>query len=227
MGRSFSPRQLAFALDHSESFARDDFIAGNTNAAALGLIDRWPDWPARVVALVGPEGCGKSHLASIWAEESGARVLSAGLLAHVDPTTALATGALVLDDLSPRGLDERSLLHLLNLAREENVFVLITTRSAPLAWPVEIRDLGSRLRALPSVELAAPEEKLLRTLIVKLAADRQLTFDGSLVSYLVTRIERSFAGARDAVVRLDEEAMRQKRPVTRALAAELFRAPAH
>jgi len=63
---------------------------------------------------------------------------------------------------------------------------------------------------------------LLRSLIVKLAADRQLTVDEALVNYLVNRIERSFAAAHAALVRLDEEAMRQHRPVTRALASSCF-----
>lgn len=224
---AFSPRQLALSLSHDESFAREDFIAGAANSAALALIRKWPDWPDRIVALVGPEGCGKSHLASIWADDSGARVLSSRLLSAIDPTTALSTGALVIDDLKPGGFDERMLFHLLNLAREEKAHVLITARSAPAAWPLDIRDLHSRLRAMPVVTLEAPEEKLLRTLIVKLAADRQLSFDSALISFLVTRIERSFAGAREAVSRLDQEAMRQKRPVTRALAAELFRPSTH
>ncbi|MBV9955887.1 MAG: chromosomal replication initiator DnaA [Pseudolabrys sp.] len=227
MSAQFASRQLALALGHDESFARDDFISGAANAAGLDLVERWPDWPSKIVALIGPEGCGKTHLATIWAEATGARILSAKLLSEVDPTAALATGALVVDDLAPNGLAERALFHLLNLAREENVFVLLTARSAPSSWPIEIRDLQSRLRALPAVAMAPPEEKLLRTLIVKLAADRQLMFDGSLVSFLVSRIERSFAGAREAVNRLDQEAMRQKRPVTRALAAELFRPSAH
>ena len=136
---------------------------------------------------------------------------------------ALATGALVLEDLEPAGLDERALFHLLNLAREEGVYLLITARTAPAAFPVTIRDLASRLRAVPAVTLAAPDDTLLRALIVKLAADRQLTVDEALVNYLGNRIERSFAAARAAVARLDEEALRRQRPVTRALAAELFR----
>jgi chromosomal replication initiation ATPase DnaA len=217
------PRQLAFALGHRESFAADDFIAGESNAAARALMERWPDWPHRVMALIGPEGCGKSHLATMWAEEAGARIMSARLLAQASLPAALATGALVVEDLSPERLDERVLFHLLNLAREERTSVLITARTPPGAWPVEIRDLASRLRAIPCVALTAPDDKLLRTLIVKLAADRQLEFDDTLVRYLVTRIERSFAGARAAVAALDQEAMRQQRPVTRALATELFR----
>jgi chromosomal replication initiation ATPase DnaA len=223
MSGSVSPRQLLLALDHAESFAREDFLSGPSNAAALTLIERWPDWPAAVMALIGPEGSGKSHLASIWAAEAGARSIAARSLAHIDLPAAFATGALVVEDLESEGLDERALFHLINLAREVAAFVLITARTAPGALDLGIRDLASRLRAVPTVALAPPDDTLLRALIVKLGADRQLVMDEALVTYLVNRIERSFAAARAAVMRLDEEALRQHRPVTKSLAAELFR----
>jgi chromosomal replication initiation ATPase DnaA len=226
MGHPVSPLQLVLALGHAESFAREDFLAGPSNAAALELVERWPDWPSRVMALAGPEGSGKSHLAAIWAETAGARVLSARLLGETDLPAALATGALVLEDLDPARVDEGALFHLLNLAREDEAYVLMTARMPPAAFPVVLRDLASRLRAVPAVALAPPDDALLRSLIVKLAADRQLSVDEALVNYLANRIERSFAAARAAVNRIDQEAMRQHRPVTRALAAELFRGPA-
>jgi chromosomal replication initiation ATPase DnaA len=218
-----APRQLVLALDHAISFAREDFLPGPSNAQARALIDRWPDWPDRLVALIGPEGSGKSHLAAIWAGTAGARVLSAKHLSDADVPGALATGALVVEDLEPGGFDERALFHLINLAREEKADVLFTARSAPVTFAVSIRDLGSRLRALPVVTLAAPDDALLRALIVKLAADRQLAVDETLVNYLANRLERSFAATRAAVLKLDEEGLRRHRPVTRALAAELFR----
>lgn len=222
---SLAPRQLVLALDHSVSFARDDFLRGPSNAAALTLIERWPDWPDRIVAIVGPEGSGKSHLAAIWAETTGARILSAKLLSVSDLPAAFATGALVLEDLEFAGLDERALFHFLNLARENGAFVLITSRSPLSTFPVAIRDLASRMRAVPSVTVTSPDDVLLRALIVKLAADRQISVDEALVNYLANRIERSFVAVRAAIDRLDEEAMRQHRPVTRALAVELFRVP--
>ena len=225
MSGSLAPRQLALALDHSVSFAREDFLSGPSNIAAFTLIERWPDWPDRIVALVGPEGSGKSHLAAIWAESAGARVLSARLLSIADVPSALATGALVVEDLEASDLDEQALFHLINLAREEGAHVLFTGRSAVAGFPVTIRDLASRLRAVPAVTLTPPDDALLRSLLVKLAADRQLALDESLINYLVNRIERSFAAARAAVQKLDDEAMRQQRPVTRALAIELFRTP--
>jgi chromosomal replication initiation ATPase DnaA len=217
------PRQLALALDHDESFAREDFLSGPGNAAALALIESWPDWPGRALVLAGPEGCGKSHLAAIWAEQSGARFLAGRALADADLPAALATGALVVEDLAASAADERALFHLINMAREEEAFLLITARAPPAAWPVALRDLVSRLRALPVMTLAPPDDTLLRAVIVKLCADRQLALDDSVVSYLVTRIERSFAAARAAVIALDREALRLKRPPTRALAAEMFR----
>lgn len=222
---TLAPRQLLLALDHAISFAREDFLEGPSNAKALALIERWPDWPDRLAVLVGPEGSGKSHLAAIWAQASGARILSAKLLGETDLPHAFATGALVVEDLEPEGLNERALFHLINMAREQQVDVLLTARTAPAGFNVGIRDLGSRLRVLPVVTLSAPDDALLRALIVKLAADRQLAVDEALVNYLANRIERSFASARAAVALLDEEALRQHRPVTRALAAELFKAP--
>ena len=273
------PTQLALALNHAESFARDDFLAGPSNAgaldlierwpdwpgrvvvltgpegsgkshlaaiwaraagartisaralddegvpAALGLIERWPDWPSRTVLLRGPEGSGKSHLAAIWARASGARTLSPRALEGADVPIALATGALVLENLAEGRFDQAALFHLLNLAREERAYVLITARSAPATWRIQVADLASRLRALPVVALTAPDDALFRAVLVKLFADRQLAVDESLVTFLTTRIERSFAAARAAVERLDREALRLQRPVTRALAGELFREP--
>ncbi|HEY5963321.1 MAG TPA: chromosomal replication initiator DnaA [Xanthobacteraceae bacterium] len=215
--------QLALALDHAESHAREDFLEGPSNVAALSLIERWPDWPSRTVLLRGPEGSGKSHLAAIWAREAGARILSPRMLEGAEVPVALATGALVLDNLAEGAFDEAALFHLLNLAREERAYVLVTARTAPAGWRIATPDLSSRLRALPVVALDTPDDALLRAVIVKLFADRQLAVDESLVGFLVNRIERSFAGAREAVRALDREALRLKRPVTRALAGDLFR----
>jgi chromosomal replication initiation ATPase DnaA len=215
---------LAFALPHAESLTRDNFLEGPANAAALGLIESWPEWPARTMWLTGPEGAGKSHLAAVWAEQAGARSTMAHALSAATVPTALATGALVVEDLKANDFDERALFHLLNLAREDEAYVLITARNAPSSIEVELRDLRSRLRALPVVSLSEPDDLLLRALIVKFCADRQLAVDESVVGYLTTRIERSYAAARQAVEQLDREALRLGRPVTRALAAELFKA---
>jgi len=217
------PRQLALSLDHAERLTREDFLPGASNEAALAMIERWPDWPSRALAIAGPEGSGKSHLAAIWADRAGARIVSAEMM-HTDSLPeALATGALVVEHCVPGRLDERALFHLLNLVREQSAALLITARGVPSSWAVTLPDLASRLRALPTVSMAAPDDALLRAVTVKLFADRQLAVDEALVSYLLTRVGRSFAAIRTAVQTLDREALQRKRPVNRALAAELFR----
>src|ERR1700681_229925 len=148
---SVHPRQLAFALPHPESLTRDNFLEGPANAAALALVDNWPDWPSGIMLLTGPEGSGKSHLASIWAEQAGARSTSAHALTAAAVPGALATGALGVEDLKHGDFDERAMYHLMNLAREDEAFVLMPARLPPSAFEVELRDLRSRLRAVPAV----------------------------------------------------------------------------
>lgn len=223
MAGSVQPRQLALALPHEEKLTRDDFLEGSANEAALALIDGWPDWPNRIMLLVGPDGSGKSHLAAIWAESAGARSTAAYALTADTVPTALATGALVVEDLRPADIDERAMFHMMNLARQDDAFVLITARVPPSAFEIELRDLRSRLRAVPTVTLLPPDDQLFRGLIVKFCADRQMSVDEPLVSYLSNRIERSYVAVRQAVELLDTEALRLGRPVTRALAAELLR----
>jgi chromosomal replication initiation ATPase DnaA len=134
---------------------------------------------------------------------------------------ALATGALALENITDP-VDEVALFHLVNLANEQSAYMLLTARLPPTLWPIRLADLASRVRALPVVELSAPDDALLRAVLVKLFADRQLSVDEGLIGYLLARIERSFAAARAVVALLDREALRQQRPVTRALASEII-----
>ena len=178
------PRQLALALGFSESLGREDYLAGPSNAPALALIERWPDWPARAMALTGPAGSGKSHLAAIWAKTAGARSIASHAIEAAGVPTALATGALVIEDLREGACEDAALFHLLNLARQEEAFLLITARTAPSGWTVRLRDLASRLRALPTIVLPPPDDALLRAVLVKLFADRQIAVDEGLIGYL-------------------------------------------
>jgi chromosomal replication initiation ATPase DnaA len=206
------PRQMALDLALPESLARDDFLEAACNAQALRLVESWPDCPP---------GAGKSHLGAIWADLAGARRLAARDLAATAPADALATGALLLEDAGPK-TSEVALFHLINAAKEEDAFVLVTAREAPVAWGVGLKDLASRLRALPAVTLAEPEDGLLRAVLVKLFADRQLLVDADVVEYLARRMERSLDAARRLVAAIDREALETGRRLTRPLAAQVL-----
>ena len=216
-------RQLALDLPHAESFRRDDFLASPSNEAALALVDSWPVWPDRIAAIVGPAGAGKSHLAAMWAERAGARIVDAASLVKAEVPRALATGALLLEDLVPQRVDEAALFHLLNLAREETAYVLITAKKRLDLEGYALADLASRLRAVPVVQLSPPDDALIAAVLVKLFADRQIIVDEETVAFLTMRIERSLAAARAVAARLDAASLSRGRRLTRALAAEVLR----
>ena len=215
-----APRQLVFDLAHRQALGAEDFLVSSSNDAAVEMVDRWPDWPHPAAIVAGPQGSGKSHLANVWRLRSGAGLVAAAELgdAHV---AALEPGAtLVVEDLD-RGLtDEKVLFHLLNRARESKLSVLLTSRTPPGEQEFRVPDLRSRLRALPIVQVQPPDEALLKAVLVKLFADRQLNVEPPVIDYLSLRMERSMAAASRIVAAIDRLALATHRKVTRPLAAE-------
>lgn len=209
-------RQLPLDLALPPRYGREDYLVSPANAAALEAIDRWPDWPDRVLLLLGPAGSGKSHLGAIWAERARAQVVRAPApLADVQA----AAGAILIDDADRLAEGEAALFHLLNLVREQGGSLLLTAQRAPDLWSLRTADLLSRLRLAPVARVEAPDDDLLRAVLVKLFADRQLLVDEAVVSYLVLRLDRSIAAARAAVDALDAGGLALNRRITRPMAA--------
>lgn len=214
------PRQLALALPVSVSYGRDDYVVSDANRAAFDLVGA-AGWPSEILVLVGPEGAGKTHLAGLFAETAGATVIAAADLARFDPLDLGARTAVVIEDAG-EGLDERALFHLLNALRQSGGRCLITARTAPATWGLDLPDLVSRLRAATPVELGLPDDRLLEALIAKLFSDRQTTVDPGVVAFLARRMERSFPAALRLVEALDHEALATKAPIGRAMAARIL-----
>ncbi|WP_426036426.1 chromosomal replication initiator DnaA [Cypionkella sp. TWP1-2-1b2] len=215
-------RQLAFDLPSAEAFRRADFYASPANAQALAAVEAWQDWPGGKLVLVGPEGAGKTHLAHIWAALSGAEVISAAKLVESD-LHDLAQGPVAVEDADQIAGDaqaEVALFHLHNLLDGRGL--LVTAASPPRDWRLGLPDLLSRMQAAPVAQLDPPDDMLLSAVLIKLFADRQIVVPPNLISYLVSRMDRSIAAAREWVKFLDARALAQGRPVTRALAAEVL-----
>jgi chromosomal replication initiation ATPase DnaA len=215
-------RQLVLDLPHRTALGRDDFLVTPSNAAAVAMIDRYPDWPHYGVVLVGGGGSGKSHLLEVWRQTSGARLVAASEIGSEAPDQLLELGALAIDDAPGAGLDERALFHLLNLARQTGGHVLIASAADPAHWPVQLPDLASRLKALAVARLDPPDDALLRGVLVKHFADRQIAVEEPVISYLMLRMPRSLDAARIVVAELDRLAMAEKAAVTRGLAARVL-----
>jgi chromosomal replication initiation ATPase DnaA len=217
------PRQLALDLPLEPQLEAEDFLVSNSNEAAYAVLERWPEWRDPILLLVGPPGSGKSHCAAVWAKRSHAWRLTRASLRDADVPHLVSAGALVIEDCDRAEGNEEALFHLLNAARERRTFVLLTARTNPGDWGVATPDLLSRLRLAPIAELGAPDEPLLRAILVKLFVERQIVIDTTVVEFLVARIERSVDAARRIVGLLDREALERGRRITRPLAADVLR----
>jgi len=216
-----APVQLPLDLALGPSYAGDDFLIAACNRAAVAWLRRWPDWPAPLLVVHGPPGCGKTHLLRAFLARTGGRAITPAALAAEPPERLLAdAGAGGLDDLEPvlaAGLEE-PLLHLVNVARERDWRLVVTAATAPARLAIALPDLRSRLPAAPAVGIGAPDEATLRAVLAKLFHDRRLAVDDALLGYVLLRMDRSFAGARDVVARLDRASLAARRPVSVALA---------
>jgi len=206
------------------SLGGDDFLVSGSNEQAVRLINAWPDWPAPVAVLSGPQGSGKTHLVNVWRAISGAPSFPASALAEAVALVLERPGPIAVEDFDERGVDETEAFHLINLARERRFNLLITGRRPPGEWAIGLADLRSRLRSAALVTIEEPDEALLSAVLVKLFADRQLSVEPDMIGYLMRRMERSMAAAQRLVDALDRAALAEKRAVTRALAGKLLSA---
>jgi chromosomal replication initiation ATPase DnaA len=207
-------QQLPLDLAQTPRLSREDFIEGRANGAALRLVDSWPDWSAQTAVIWGPGGSGKSHLANIWLQKAGAMRLAAQ---HVSDLGV--TAPCLIEDADTKEVDETRLFHVLNETRQAGASVLITCRKPPSAWNIALPDLKSRLGAATLVEIDAPDDPLLAAVLAKQFADRQLAVETNVISYLVSRMERSLAAAASVVDALDRLSLEKKTRISRSLAA--------
>lgn len=218
--------QIPLDLAGRTAHGREDFLIGPGNKSAVDWIDRWPDWPAPFLILSGPAASGKTHLAAVWEEQTGATPIRPDkLLSDTAEHIAHAGQHLVLDAIDPwlgERTAETALFHLYNILKEEKRFALVTMRMNPSAAAFEIADLASRMRAAPLAVIAPPDDTLLASVLIKLFSDRQLAVSNDAIRYTLPRMERSFAAARDIVIRADRLALAQKRGISVPLMREVL-----
>ncbi|MEO0767580.1 MAG: DnaA/Hda family protein [Pseudomonadota bacterium] len=216
--------QLGLDLPARAALGRDDFLVAPSNAVAMRMIDDWVNWPLHKLVLSGPKGSGKTHLTHVWAAASGARIVAAHDLS-VDLLETTPTRPVAVEDVPLISKDTHAqtlLFHLHNLLAEAGQHLLMTGTESPSLWAMSLPDLQSRIDAAGHAALDPADDNLLAAVLGKLFNDRQLTPRADVIPYLLTHMERSFEAARRIVAALDATSLARKKPVTRALAAEML-----
>lgn len=212
--------QLTFDWPTGVALGADDFFVSEANAQAYDMINAQQTWPDRKLALLGPPGSGKSHLARIFAEQTRGTVVAAS---DMTPDFRTEAPTIIVEDMDqlPQAAEE-AMFHLHNYLRNTDGVLLMTADTPPNRWQITLPDLASRMQATNVAQIASPDDALLSALIMKLFADRQIMPKPDLVTYLTPRIERSFAAAADIVARLDAAALAQGRKINTRLARDLL-----
>lgn len=216
--RDHKLRQLPLEFGHTPSHAADDFLVGAGNALAHSRIMAWPHWPDAVTVLIGPAASGKSHLARIFADRSGAQFVTPDTIAEVAAQDG--RGALVVEDADRLAYDEPSLFHLLNQAMRGNRTLLLTARDEVADWALATDDVRSRIRRAPAFRLEISDDIELSQMFAKLFGDRQIKVDPKIIHYLVARMERSPEEVAILADHMDRLALARGTAITRAIAAE-------
>jgi chromosomal replication initiation ATPase DnaA len=217
---SVRSHQMVLDLSHRQALGRDDFLVTQSNAAAVALIDDWPHWPSYGVIIIGPPGSGKSHLTEVWRNQSGAQHCRSDELTIETVPELLERKTLAVEVLD--NTNERAFFHLLNVAKQESCHILLTAREPPKFWGLQIPDLLSRLNALPIVSILPPDDALLRGVLVKLFADRQINVDEATITFMLVRMPRSLQSAREIIAEIDRKAMTEKAEITKNFVAKVL-----
>ncbi|MEH6646782.1 HdaA/DnaA family protein [Sulfitobacter sp.] len=216
--------QLGFDLPVRTARGRDDFLVAPSNTMAVAMIENWRNWAGGKMVLTGPEGAGKSHLTHVWTDAAQARLIRAVDLRD-EAVPDLAQSSVAVEDIPRIAGDpqaQTALFHLHNMVLAEGHSLLLTGVGTVAHWGLTLPDLVSRLQGALEVSIDAPDDALLSTVLVKLLADRQLVPPSDVIPYLLNRMDRSFAAANRFVAALDRESLARKRPITRALAAQVL-----
>ncbi len=215
-------RQLALDLAHRPAFGAEDFFLSQSNELAVKLIDDWPNWAQYAQLLIGPEASGKTHLVNVWLLRSRARVIEASDLHKVDLQRIPLDQSICIENLHGGLASEDVLFHLLNKVNESGGQLLLTSRVEIAGLAIQLKDLRSRLLALPSISIKTPDENLLKAVMIKQFSDRQIEIEPQLVEYLFKRMERSLQAVTQIVDELDRSSLGSGRAITRVLAREVL-----
>lgn len=213
--------QLVFDLARRPALGREDFLIAPSNQNAMNLIDAWPEWQGRIALIHGPRSSGKTHIAEVWASKADAVLLQG----DTDLNNRLAQlqadfPAAILIDNAEKFFEgdaqaQDFLFHLINEVKNHpGSCLLMTSGKAPSEWNIKLKDLESRLKSTQIVAIEVPDEMLLMGVLVKQLSDHQLTVDPDVVSFIISRTERSFESVIHIVNKIDAASLKEKRRIT-------------
>lgn len=215
--------QLAFDMSLDPVFRWENFYISPSNEDAVSLLQRWPRWDNRIQLLYGPHGSGRTHIAHLWRNESRASFVDDSVLKLDYLSEYVCQNSFLIVDNADEITCYKGLFHLYNLIHEYQGYLLLTAKTPPRLWNIELPDLASRLQSVPATEILAPNDALLYALLIKRFSDLQLKIPENVLTYIIKHMKRSYEGVQEITTVLNRRSLELRRNLTLPLVRDIMK----
>ena len=212
-------KQLFLNFPIKSEYLPEDFFVSNANSEAFAYIHAWPNWNSgiysKILLIYGEEGSGKTHLCHLWQKLSNAKFI------NIEDELYSFKSPSIIENID--NLNQEMLFHLINYAYQNQIFLLLTSKASPLKLNFSLADLKSRILAIPSIAINAPDEELLKIVLCKNLSERNLKTHPATIDYIINRIERSFSKLFQFIEEVDYLSKSNKRAITIPMVKEIIK----
>ncbi len=184
-------QQLIFNFPFKKTYLSQDFYVSKNNFNAFKLIESWPQWPSRFINIFGPKGCGKTHLANILSSKIGSLIISGKKINNDIIVKYKTKECLIIDDFN-NDIEENLLYSIINLALQDNKYLIISSPISLKKFKIKLKDLNSRFTSFIEVGIDLPTDDLIKVILTKNFSDKQISINKKNIDYILNNIDRSF-----------------------------------
>ena len=214
-------QQLIFNFPFKKTYLSQDFYVSKNNYNAFKLIESWPQWPSRFVNIFGPVGCGKTHLANILSTKINSLIISPKKIGENIINQLKTKECLIIDDFD-NDIEENLLYSIINLANQDNKYLIISSPISLKKFKIELKDLNSRFTSFIEVGIDLPTDDLVRVILTKNFSDKQITISKKNVDYILNNIDRSYEQVNLFTSLIDKLSLEKAKPINLKLIKDVL-----
>ncbi len=204
--------QLIFTFPFKKSYSSQDFYVSKNNFNAFKLIESWPKWSSRFVNIFGPKGCGKTHLANVLMSKIQSVLTSAKKVDEEILSRYKTKECLIIDDFE-NNIDEKLLYSVINMAFQDNKYLIISSPISLKKFKIKLKDLNSRFASFIDIGIDLPTDDLLRVILTKNFSDKQIQVSKKNIDYILKNIDRSYEKVNSFVNSIDNLSLIKAKPI--------------
>ena len=215
-------QQLIFNFPFKKTYLSQDFYISKNNFNAFKLIESWPQWPSRFINIFGPKGCGKTHLTNIISSKISSVIISPEKIDENIISKFKTKECLIIDDFD-NDIEENLLYSIINLAVQDNKYLIISSPISLKKFKINLKDLNSRFTSFIEVGIDLPTDDLIKVILTKNFSDKQITISKKNIDYILNNIDRSYEKINSFSNLVDNLSLEKAKPINLKLIKDVLK----